>query len=308
MWAMLSAAWVAHSPGPSGQVPPPRIVPRAAADPALSLVALQDGSGCPAGCTPVGPRPIVRGDPMFKINGTGRHFWINSGALTPLLKWRCVDNITDVVLAGKTTTRPQSGDQWFTQLVFSQGGEEVLNLEASEGAEAIRAFGRQLNRAGEYHYDVMALSLKADPEFKTGYEVKLGIADVKLSIFFRPAAKFDALADRVKYFHLNLEFESAVPERATGIFAELAGTRELSHATRALLKTPPKAIALPQHAQCLCPPPAPPPTPKENSVVVDSSVVSGSADDYSDADRESFIDDYANKTGSNASSVALLRG
>ena len=34
MWAMLSAAWVAHSPGPSGQVPPPRIVPRAAADPA----------------------------------------------------------------------------------------------------------------------------------------------------------------------------------------------------------------------------------------------------------------------------------
>ena len=347
MWAMLSAAWVAHSPGPSGQVPPPRIVPRAAADPALRLVALQDGSGCPAGCTPVGPRPIVRGDPMFKINGTGRHFWINSGTLTPLLKWRCVDNITDVVLAGKTTTRPQSGDQWFTQLVFSQDGEEVLNLEASDGAETIRAFGRQLNRAGDvralaaascplacpappclpqprklaarspiaaplaatqYRYDVMALSLREDPEFKTGYEVKLGIADVKLSIFFRPAAKFDALADRVKFFHLNLEFESAVPERATGIFAELAGTRELSHATRALLKTPPKAIALPQHAKCLCPPPAPPPIPKENSVVVDSFVVSGSADDYSDADRQSFIDDYANKTGNNASTVALLRG
>ena len=293
--AMLSAASIAHSPW-SGQVPPPRILPRALTGPALRLVALQDE--CPAGCTRVGPGPVVHGDPMFKINGTGRHFWINSGTLTPLLTWRCVDNITDVVLAGKTTTRPESGDQWFTQLVFSQDGEEVLNLEASEGAETIRAFGRHLNRAGDvralaasalpracphpavalapsrcaltvcairtatqYHYEVMALSLKEDNTFKTGYEVKLGIGDVKMNIFFRPAAKFDARADRQKYFHLNLEFDSAVPERATGIFAELAGTRELSHATRALLKTPPKAIALPQHSQCLCPPPAPPPPP-----------------------------------------------
>jgi hypothetical protein len=242
---------------------------------------------------------------MFKINGTGRHFWINSGTLTPLLTWRCVDNITDVVLAGKTTTRPESGDQWFTQLVFSQDGEEVLNLEASEGAETIRAFGRHLNRAGDYHYEVMALSLKEDHAFKTGYEVKLGIGDVKMSIFFRPAAKFDARADRVKYFHLNLEFESSVPERATGIFAELAGTRELSHATRALLKTPPKAIALPQHSQCLCPPPAPPTIAKENNVVVDSFVVSGSVDDYSDADRDALKAEYANVMKVDPSIVAL---
>ena len=154
--AMLSAASIAHSPW-SGQVPPPRILPRALTDPALRLVALQDE--CPAGCTRVGPGPVVHGDPMFKINGTGRHFWINSGTLTPLLTWRCVDNITDVVLAGKTTTRPESGDQWFTQLVFSQDGEEVLNLEASEGAETIRAFGRHLNRAG----DVRALAASALP-------------------------------------------------------------------------------------------------------------------------------------------------
>ena len=151
--AMLSAASIAHSPW-SGQVPPPRILPRALTGPALRLVALQDE--CPAGCTRVGPGPVVHGDPMFKINGTGRHFWINSGTLTPLLTWRCVDNITDVVLAGKTTTRPESGDQWFTQLVFSQDGEEVLNLEASEGAETIRAFGRHLNRAG----DVRALAAR----------------------------------------------------------------------------------------------------------------------------------------------------
>ena len=151
----------------------------------------------------------------------------------------------------------------------------------------------------------MALSLKEDPAFKTGYEVKLGIGDVKMSIFFRPAAKFDARADRVKYFHLNLEFESSVPERATGIFAELAGTRELSHATRALLKTPPKAVALSQHSQCLCPPPAPPPPPKENTVVVDSFVVSGSVDDYTDADRDALTAEYANVTGVDPSVVAL---
>ena len=152
--AMLSVASIAHSPW-SGQVlPPPRILPRTLTEPALRLVALQDE--CPAGCTRVGPGPVVHGDPMFKINGTGRHFWINSGTLTPLLTWRCVDNITDVVLAGKTTTRPESGDQWFTQLVFSQDGEEVLNLEASEGAETVRAFGRHLNRAG----DVRALAAR----------------------------------------------------------------------------------------------------------------------------------------------------
>ena len=151
----------------------------------------------------------------------------------------------------------------------------------------------------------MALSLKEDHAFKTGYEVKLGIGDVKMSIFFRPAAKFDARADRVKYFHLNLEFESSVPERATGIFAELAGTRELSHATRALLKTPPKAIALPQHSQCLCPPPAPPTIAKENNVVVDSFVVSGSVDDYSDADRDALKAEYANVMKVDPSIVAL---
>ena len=145
--AMLSAASIAHSPW-LGQVPtPPRILPRALTEPALRLVALQDE--CPAGCTRVGPGPVVHGDPMFKINGTGRHFWINSGTLTPLLTWRCVDNVTDVVLAGKTTTRPESGDQWFTQLVFSQDGEEVLNVEASEGAETIRAFGRHIDQAGD---------------------------------------------------------------------------------------------------------------------------------------------------------------
>ena len=146
--AMLfaAAASVVHSPG-SGQVlPPPRTLPKRFAGPMLRL-AQQDE--CPAGCTLVGAGPVVHGDPMFKINGTGRHFWISSGTLTPLLKWRCVDNVTDVVLAGKTTTRPQSGDQWFTQLVFSQDGEEVLNVEASEGAETIRAFGRHIDQAGD---------------------------------------------------------------------------------------------------------------------------------------------------------------
>ena len=74
--AMLSAASIAHSPW-SGQVPPPRILPRALTGPALRLAALQDE--CPAGCTRVGPGPVVHGDPMFKINGTGTHFWLKEG-------------------------------------------------------------------------------------------------------------------------------------------------------------------------------------------------------------------------------------
>ena len=146
--AMLSAAMASIADlSWSGEVPPPsRTLLKALTEPMLRLAARQDE--CPAGCTRVLPGPVVHGDPMFKINGTGRHFWINSGTLTPLLTWRCVDNNTDVALAGKTTTRPQSGDQWFTQLLFSQDGEEVLNIEASEGAETIRAYGRHINRVG----------------------------------------------------------------------------------------------------------------------------------------------------------------
>ena len=43
---------------------------------------------------------------MFKINGTGRHFWIKEGEDTPLLA------VGDIVLSGSTFSRKDTGHQW----------------------------------------------------------------------------------------------------------------------------------------------------------------------------------------------------
>ena len=64
--------------------------------------------------------------------------------------------------------------------------------------------------------------------------VDADMVDVKMRIFARAATKFNSRDERLKYYHLNLEFADALPSQATGIFAELAGTTEMSAATRAL--------------------------------------------------------------------------
>ena len=52
------------------------------------------------------PTRAATGDPMFKINGTGRHFWIKEGEDTPLLA------VGDIVLSGSTFSRKDTGHQW----------------------------------------------------------------------------------------------------------------------------------------------------------------------------------------------------
>ena len=39
---------------------------------------------------------------MFKVNGTGTHFWLREGQLTPLLTWGGEDGESEKVLLGKT--------------------------------------------------------------------------------------------------------------------------------------------------------------------------------------------------------------
>ncbi len=49
----------------------------------------------------------------------------------------------------------------------------------------------------------------------------------------------DAVKSRSARPHLNIEFDSAIPSDARGIFAELAGVKSMSDATMAILKQPP---------------------------------------------------------------------
>ena len=65
---------------------------------------------CPEGCDPVST-VTVHGDPMFKVNGTGTHFWIKAGTLTPLLTWP-LDDESVATLSGRTIDNAATGNQW----------------------------------------------------------------------------------------------------------------------------------------------------------------------------------------------------
>ena len=85
----------------------------------------------------------------------------------------------------------------------------------------------------------LTVSLKKDEVTGRGFDLELRVDDIKLRVFAREAAKFEDPADRIEFYHLNLDLLSAIPSSATGIFPELAGVREMSPATKALLKMPP---------------------------------------------------------------------
>ena len=57
-------------------------------------------------------------------------------------------------------------------------------------------------------------------------------------MFSSVASKLHHKTDQGRWAHINLQFESAIPADARGIFAEFAGVRPLSPATEALLKNP----------------------------------------------------------------------
>jgi hypothetical protein len=59
---------------------------------------------------------VVHGDPMFKVNGTGSHFWMLPNVLTPLLTWTSPAG-KDMVLSGITFETPDAANQWCAWLV-----------------------------------------------------------------------------------------------------------------------------------------------------------------------------------------------
>jgi len=88
---------------------------------------------CPDGCA---AQATVHGDPMFKVNGTGTHFWLSEGIMTPLL------TSGDIMLSGKTFSRPDTGHQWFDELTVSNKGKVVLDVTTANGRTRVKLDGK----------------------------------------------------------------------------------------------------------------------------------------------------------------------
>merc|ERR1712086_893206 len=88
------------------------------------------------------PGANVHGDPMFKINGTGSHFWLVEGILTPLL------TLGNVAVMGKTFGRRATGHQWFEEFTISNG-KVVLDVAASNGGRAQVKLGGKVVSSGK---------------------------------------------------------------------------------------------------------------------------------------------------------------
>ena len=185
---------------------------------------------------------VVHGDPMFKVNGTGTHFWLREGQLTPLLTWGG-DGDSEKVLLGKTFSHPdaQINAQWFGEFAIMCKGKTVVEITSVERSAMNISFDGKHVRAAkstvkaEYNSPTgVRLELTAT---ENGEQASVEAGDMRVRIFASGAAKFARKAEQSKYSHLNLNFEF-LPPKGKGIFAELSGLRPMSAATQALLKSP----------------------------------------------------------------------
>jgi len=201
------------------------------------------------------PAVSVHGDPMFKSHGSGTHFWLAAGRLSPLLLWRSPEGAS-MRLSGKTFHSSDAKNQWFDQFVVTQDGVTVLDVAVKQNAIDARQLGNTIDiKVDGKSVDKRGASPKAVLLFqsaKAALKAKMskrsdGFADnvettaggLSLAIYSSKADKFDTPKMAKKYMHLNIKFAGGLPKDASGIFTELAGNKPVSLATKALLKAPP---------------------------------------------------------------------
>lgn len=194
----------------------------------------------------------VRGDPVVKRGDeSGTHFWIRSGEMTPLLMWESPKG-KQMKLLGMTMDRPNSGNQWFKQLVISVDGLTVLDVSAemtdSATAKMIIDGGRTYTggvRSSQYvshHGDIKVLGSTRKIGNngigkKQADELRIDAGGTQLLIWTSKAAKFKNPKTQVKFMHLNFQFDEGVPEGSKGLLAEIAGVAPMSASTSAILKS-----------------------------------------------------------------------
>ena len=217
-----------------------KLVPFPPTPPPPASPPLPPPSGPPS--TPPAAAPIsVHGDPMFKTNGTGTHFWLKDGVLTPLLLWRSSDGNHTLELSGRTFAREATGDQWFKQMVVAVDGTKLLDVATRSDRRA--------------HEGPMRVTRPLESKLPTGIAeaANIDVADdlIKVEangVYFevRPAeaAKFSGKAAKAQYEHLNVHFDRGIPATvgASGLFAQLAGIEPMLASTKEMLVRP-----APQH-------------------------------------------------------------
>lgn len=207
---------------------------------------------------PPPPPPVVsvHGDPMFKSHGTGTHFWLAAGRISPLLLWRSPEGAS-MRLSGKTFHSSDAKNQWFDQFTVTQDGVTVLDVAVKAGNVVdarqlgntvdIKVDGKPIDKRGASPKASLLIQ-GAKHAFKAHLSKRSdGVSDnvettaggLALSIYSSKADKFDTPKMAKKYMHLNIKFAGGLPKDASGIFTELAGNKPVSLATKALLKAPP---------------------------------------------------------------------
>ena len=219
--------------------PPPMAPPVYPPAAPLPPLADSEGGGSEGGGSTDGGFPDsinIHGDPMFKSNGTGTHFWVKEGTLTPLLTWHSAKG-KKIELSGRTITHHKSDYQWFKQLVLTQDGKAVVDMVAHDpGAKrnnALQGDPFKVTR-GEAQLESNSL-VKITTE-----KVEVEINGLHFVVQPSEARKFTTVQERQHYEHLNLHFDRGIPGGlgAAGILAELAGIQPMSASTKAMLLRP----------------------------------------------------------------------
>ena len=178
----------------------------------------------------------IHGDPMFKSNGTGTHFWVKEGTLTPLLTWHSAKG-KKLELSGRTITHHKSDYQWFKQLVLTQDGEAVVDMVAHDPG------AKRSNALEGDPFKVTRGEAQLEPSSLVKITTKMVEVEINgLRFVVQPseARKFTTVQERQHYEHLNLHFDRGIPGGlgAAGILAELAGIQPISATTQSMLLRP----------------------------------------------------------------------
>ena len=182
----------------------------------------------PEASTPI----AIHGDPMFKYNGTGTHFWIPAGKLSPLLTWKSATGHT-LELRGRTFERKETGNQWFKQLVVVQvNGEKddtIVDVTSNNDGCSVK---RPASVATPEGVNVTVTEVPPMVQVEAnGVAVELKAAR---------SLHFKEKEDAAHWAHLNMELPEGIPvgAQASGIFAELAGAAPMSAETKEMLAKP----------------------------------------------------------------------
>lgn len=195
----------------------------------LKIVPSRNG-GCPTGCELA--LPETAGDPKFTYNGTTVSFWMeNDDKLKPLLSWPHSNEKDDSMsLTGKTFQDAQKS-QWFDRFVVSKSKQTVVDVSDKEGNMHVMFMGEEVPaHADKVEKDGITIWRHKEDEVRVRCEME-GRAPLGMRMW----ASRPNNTNTTNFAHLNVDFGS-LPMAATGLFAELAGIRNMTKNTLDMLK------------------------------------------------------------------------